>query len=86
MAKEITPRQTDYSAWYQDIVLRAGLADYVVLELEDAGLEVGSDPLGHAGGSLPIGLLAQDDELLAAPARHEVHLPGAVAQHVGEHL
>jgi prolyl-tRNA synthetase len=28
MAKEITPRQTDYSAWYQDIVLRARLADY----------------------------------------------------------
>jgi prolyl-tRNA synthetase len=28
MAKEITPRQTDYSAWYQDVVLRAALADY----------------------------------------------------------
>lgn len=27
MAKEITPRQTDYSQWYLDIVKKAGLAD-----------------------------------------------------------
>ena len=28
MSKEITPRAEDYSRWYQDIVLRAELADY----------------------------------------------------------
>lgn len=28
MAKEITPRSSDYSQWYNDIVLKAGLADY----------------------------------------------------------
>lgn len=28
MAKEITPRSQDYSQWYNDIVLKAGLADY----------------------------------------------------------
>ena len=28
MAKEITPRETDYSQWYVDIVTRANLADY----------------------------------------------------------
>ncbi len=28
MAKDITKRDVDYSAWYQDIVLRAELADY----------------------------------------------------------
>lgn len=28
MSKEITPRSTDYSQWYNDIVLKAGLADY----------------------------------------------------------
>ena len=28
MAKEITPRATDYSAWYNDIVSKAGLADH----------------------------------------------------------
>jgi Prolyl-tRNA synthetase len=28
MAKEITPRHQDYAQWYQDLVLRAGLADY----------------------------------------------------------
>jgi prolyl-tRNA synthetase len=28
MAKEITPRSEDYSAWYNDIVQKAGLADY----------------------------------------------------------
>ena len=28
MAKEITPRAEDYSQWYNDIVLKAGLADY----------------------------------------------------------
>jgi len=28
MAKEITPREEDYSRWYQDIVLKAELADY----------------------------------------------------------
>lgn len=28
MNKEITPRQKDYSQWYNDIVLKAGLADY----------------------------------------------------------
>ncbi len=28
MAKEITPRATDYSQWYVDIVTRANLADY----------------------------------------------------------
>lgn len=27
MAKEITPRSTDYSQWYNDLVYRAGLAD-----------------------------------------------------------
>jgi len=28
MAKEITERSQDYSQWYQDLVIRAGLADY----------------------------------------------------------
>jgi prolyl-tRNA synthetase len=28
MAKQITPRSQDYSKWYHDIVLKAGLADY----------------------------------------------------------
>ncbi len=28
MGKVITPRDTDYSQWYNDIVLKAGLADY----------------------------------------------------------
>jgi prolyl-tRNA synthetase len=28
MSKEITPRSTDYSKWYIDLVLKAGLADY----------------------------------------------------------
>lgn len=28
MAEKITPRQTDFSQWYQDIVLQAKLADY----------------------------------------------------------
>ncbi len=28
MAKEITPRSSDYSAWYNDIVSKAGLADH----------------------------------------------------------
>jgi len=28
MSKEITPRAKDYSQWYNDIVLKAGLADY----------------------------------------------------------
>lgn len=28
MAKEITPRLQDYSQWYNDIVLKSGLADY----------------------------------------------------------
>lgn len=28
MAKEITPRSQDYAQWYNDIVLKAGLADY----------------------------------------------------------
>jgi len=28
MGKEITKRETDYSQWYNDIVLKAGLADY----------------------------------------------------------
>ncbi len=28
MSKEITKRETDYSQWYNDIVLKAGLADY----------------------------------------------------------
>jgi len=28
MAKEITPRAQDYAQWYQDLVIRAGLADY----------------------------------------------------------
>ncbi len=28
MSKEITKRDTDYSQWYNDIVLKAGLADY----------------------------------------------------------
>jgi prolyl-tRNA synthetase len=28
MAKEITPRATDYSQWYNDLVIKAGLADY----------------------------------------------------------
>lgn len=28
MAKEITSRQADYSQWYNDLVLKAGLADY----------------------------------------------------------
>jgi prolyl-tRNA synthetase len=28
MSKVITPRETDYSQWYNDLVLKAGLADY----------------------------------------------------------
>ena len=28
MAKEITSRQTDYNQWYNDLVLKSGLADY----------------------------------------------------------
>ena len=28
MNKEITSREKDYSQWYNDIVLKAGLADY----------------------------------------------------------
>lgn len=28
MSKEITPRSTDYSKWYIDLILKAGLADY----------------------------------------------------------
>ena len=28
MAKEITPRESDYSAWYNDIISKAGLADH----------------------------------------------------------
>jgi prolyl-tRNA synthetase len=28
MSKEITPRETDYSQWYNDLILKAGLADY----------------------------------------------------------
>ena len=28
MSKEITSRETDYSQWYNDIILKAGLADY----------------------------------------------------------
>ena len=28
MSKAITPREQDYSQWYIDIVLKAGLADY----------------------------------------------------------
>ncbi len=28
MSKVITPRDTDYSQWYNDIILKAGLADY----------------------------------------------------------
>jgi prolyl-tRNA synthetase len=28
MAKEITPRAQDINAWYNDLVIKAGLADY----------------------------------------------------------
>ncbi|GAB1398181.1 hypothetical protein MASR1M65_29610 [Saprospiraceae bacterium] len=28
MAKEITARSEDYSKWYNDLILKAGLADY----------------------------------------------------------
>jgi prolyl-tRNA synthetase len=28
MSKEITPRETDYSQWYNDLIIKAGLADY----------------------------------------------------------
>jgi prolyl-tRNA synthetase len=28
MSKEITARQTDYSQWYNDLIIKAGLADY----------------------------------------------------------
>jgi prolyl-tRNA synthetase len=28
MSKEITPRATDYSQWYNDLILKGGLADY----------------------------------------------------------
>jgi len=28
MSKEITSREKDYSQWYNDIILKAGLADY----------------------------------------------------------
>jgi prolyl-tRNA synthetase len=28
MSKEITSRQTDYSQWYNDLIIKAGLADY----------------------------------------------------------
>ena len=29
MAKEITSRAQDYSQWYNDLVLKGGLADYL---------------------------------------------------------
>ena len=28
MSKEITSRQEDYSQWYNDLVIKGGLADY----------------------------------------------------------
>jgi prolyl-tRNA synthetase len=28
MSKEITPRKTDYSQWYNDLVIKGDLADY----------------------------------------------------------
>ena len=28
MGNELTPRATDYSQWYNDLVLKGGLADY----------------------------------------------------------
>ena len=28
MSKELTPRNQDYSQWYNDLVLKGGLADY----------------------------------------------------------
>lgn len=28
MSKEITPRNQDYSQWYNDLVIKGGLADY----------------------------------------------------------
>jgi prolyl-tRNA synthetase len=28
MAKELTTRQEDYSQWYNDLVIKGGLADY----------------------------------------------------------
>ncbi|HRP17771.1 MAG TPA: hypothetical protein PL128_07220 [Ginsengibacter sp.] len=28
MSKEITSREKDYSQWYNDLVIKAGLADY----------------------------------------------------------
>ncbi|MEY2647416.1 MAG: hypothetical protein RL282_129, partial [Bacteroidota bacterium] len=28
MANELTPRATDYSQWYNDLILKGGLADY----------------------------------------------------------
>ena len=28
MAKDISSREADYSQWYNDLVLKAGLADY----------------------------------------------------------
>ena len=28
MAKEITSRAVDYSQWYNDLILKSGLADY----------------------------------------------------------
>ena len=28
MSKEITPRATDYSQWYNDLVIKGSLADY----------------------------------------------------------
>lgn len=31
MAKEITPRDKDYSQWYNDLVIKAGLADYAAV-------------------------------------------------------
>ena len=28
MSKGVTPQSKDYSAWYTDVVIKAGLADY----------------------------------------------------------
>ena len=37
MSKEITSREQDYSQWYIDLVLKAGLADYSAVKAMHCG-------------------------------------------------
>jgi prolyl-tRNA synthetase len=68
MAKEITPRSTDYSQWYLDIVRKAGLADnsavrgcmvikpygYAIWEKMQAQLDAEFKRTGHVNAYFPL--------------------------------